>query len=67
MILYAATNKYLMDLPVNKVRKFNRELVEFVKDKYPKILTSIAETGDINDEILQQMKSAVEEFKAQFV
>ncbi len=67
MILYAATNKYLMDLPVNKVRKFNQDLVKFVREKYPKILTSIAETGDINDEIMQLMKSATEEFKAQFV
>ncbi|EMS72126.1 F0F1 ATP synthase subunit alpha [Ruminiclostridium cellobioparum] len=67
MILYAATNKYLMDLPVNKVSKFNQELVRFVKEKYPKILTSIAETGDINDEMMQQMKTATEEFKAQFV
>ncbi len=67
MILYAATNKYLMDLPVNKVSKFNQELVKFVKEKYPKILTSIAETGDINDEMMQQMKTATEEFKAQFV
>lgn len=67
MILYAATNKYLMDLPVNKVRKFNQELVGYVKDKYPKILKTIAETGDISDELMQQMKKAVEEFKAQFV
>lgn len=67
LILYGATNKYLMDLPVNKVNKFNKELVRFVKDRYPKILTSIAETGDINEEMLQLMKKAVEEFKAQFI
>lgn len=67
VILYAATNKYLMDLPVNKVRKFNAEFLRFVKDKYPKILTSIAETGDINDEIMKLMKSSADEFKAQFV
>ena len=67
LILYSATNKYLMDLPVKKVSKFNQELVRFVKDKYPKILTSIAETGSIDDENLKLMKSAVEEFKAQFI
>lgn len=67
VILYAATNKYLMDLPVSKVRKFNQGLVDFIKEKYPKILTSIAETGDINDEMMQQIKKATEEFKAQFV
>lgn len=67
LILYSATNKYLMDLSVSQVRKFNKELVDFVKEKYPTILTSIAETGDISDELMQQMKNAVEEFKAKFV
>lgn len=66
LILYSATNKYLLDLPTNKVSKFNQELVRFVKEKYPKVLTSIAATGNIDDETLKTMKSAVEEFKAQF-
>jgi len=67
LILYSATNKYLMDLPVNKVVKFNQELVRFIKDRYPQILTDIAETGNINDENMKLMKSAVDEFKAQFI
>ena len=67
LILYSATNKYLMDLPVNKVSKFNQELVRFIKDRYPKLLTNIAETGNLDDESLKLMKSAVEEFKAQFI
>ena len=66
LILYSATNKYLLDLPVNKVSKFNQELVRFVKEKYPQILTTVATTGNIDDETLKLMKSAVEEFKAQF-
>ena len=67
VILYSATNKYLMDLPVNKVSKFNKELVEYVKDKYPRILTDIAKTGNIDDENIKLLKTAVEEFKGQFV
>ncbi|OPX44851.1 ATP synthase subunit alpha [Ruminiclostridium hungatei] len=67
VILYAATNKYLMDIPVSKVRKFNSEYVQFVKEKYPKILAGISETGDISDEIMQSLKSSADEFKAQFV
>jgi F-type H+-transporting ATPase subunit alpha len=66
LILFAATNKYLMDLPVNKVGKFNSELVSYVKEKYPQVLTQIAETGDVNDQLIDMMKKAVEEFKAQF-
>jgi F-type H+-transporting ATPase subunit alpha len=67
LILYGATNNYLMDLPVNKVKKFNQELIDYVKQRYPKVLTSIAETGEISDEISQLMKTAADEFKAQFV
>jgi len=67
VILYAATNKYLMDIPVSKVRKFNSEYVQFVKEKYPKILTGISETGDISDEIMKSLKASADEFKAQFV
>ncbi len=67
MILFASTKGYLMDLPVNKVRKFNQGLIEFVKEKYPKILSSISETGDISDEVMKLMQTAIEEFKGQFV
>ncbi|HEY5584555.1 MAG TPA: F0F1 ATP synthase subunit alpha [Ruminiclostridium sp.] len=67
LILYSATNKYLLDLPVDKVNKFNKELVKFVKDRNPKILANIAETGEISDETLQLMKSSIEEFKVQFM
>ncbi len=66
IILYAATKGYLMDLPVNKVQKFNREFVAYIKDKYSKILESISETGDISDEIMQLLKTAADEFKGQF-
>jgi F-type H+-transporting ATPase subunit alpha len=67
LILFSATNKYLMDLPVNKVSKFNEGLIKYVKEKYPKVLTSVAETGNIDDDTLKVMKSAVEEYKAMFV
>ena len=66
VILYAATGKYLMDLPVSKVKKFNSELVRFIKDRYPQIFNFISETGDVDDEIMDLMKTAVDEFKAQF-
>ncbi len=67
LILFGATGIYLMDLPVNKVSKFNQEFVRFVREKYPQILTAIVETGDVNDDTMKLMKTAVEEFKTQFV
>ncbi len=66
VILYAATGKFLMDMSVSKVKKFNSELVRFIKDRYPQIFNFISETGDVDDEIMDLMKTAVDEFKAQF-
>jgi len=37
IVLYMATNKYLMDLPVKEVRSFNKEFVKFVNSNYPEI------------------------------
>lgn len=67
LILFGATGTYLMDLPVNRVSKFNQEFVRFVREKYPQILTAIIETGDVNDDTMKLMKTAIEEFKNQFV
>lgn len=67
VVLYAATNKYLMDLPVKDIRKFNTELVKFVRDRYPQINKAVAETGEFDAETEESLKHAIEEFKAGFV
>ena len=38
ILLCVATNKVLMDIPVEKVRKFNEEFLDFVNAKYPHCL-----------------------------
>jgi len=47
IVLYMATNKYLMDLPVKEVRSFNKEFVKFVNSNYPEIPNEIRATGDL--------------------
>jgi F-type H+-transporting ATPase subunit alpha len=37
IVLYVATGRYLMDVPVKEVKKFNRDILNFVKEKYPQI------------------------------
>jgi F-type H+/Na+-transporting ATPase subunit alpha len=67
VVLYCATNKYLMELPIKSVRKFNSELVKFVRDRYPEVLKKIAETGEIKADTEELLKKAIEEFKADFI
>ncbi|RCX14318.1 ATP synthase F1 subcomplex alpha subunit [Anaerobacterium chartisolvens] len=67
MVLYAATNKYLMDLPVKDVKRFNTELIRFIRDRHPKIPEGIAETGELSSETEALLKAAIEEFKTVFI
>ena len=66
IIIYVVTNKYLLDVPVADVTRFERELFEFLDTKYPEIPKSIADEKVISDEVEQKLKNAIEEFKKTF-
>ena len=66
IIIYVVTNKYLLDIPVADVTRFEKELFEFLDTKYPEIPGSIAEEKVISDEVEQKLKHAIEEFKKTF-
>lgn len=63
IILYAATNKYLMNIPTKDVRQFNSELIQFLKEKYPGIGEVINTTGELTPEVEEMLKKGIEEFK----
>jgi F-type H+/Na+-transporting ATPase subunit alpha len=67
IVLYAATKKYLIDLPVKQVRAFNNELVRFVRDRYPQIPEAIADSGELKPDTEEALKKAITEFKQGFV
>ncbi|NJD03703.1 MAG: F0F1 ATP synthase subunit alpha [Ruminiclostridium sp.] len=62
--LYIASNKYLMDVPVGDVKKFNKEMLAYIKEKYSQIPKAISETGELKPDIEELLKKAIEEFKA---
>jgi F-type H+-transporting ATPase subunit alpha len=66
VIIYAATNGYLDDLPVTACRRFEKELYAFMADRYPDVGHTIEKTGVLDDKTAETMKKAVEEFKGQF-
>ena len=66
IIIFAATNKYLLDVPVEDITRFETELFEFLDTKYPEIASSIAEEKVISEEIESKLRKAIEECKAQF-
>ena len=66
IIIYAAINKYLMDIPVADILRFQNELFEFIDTKYPEIPGSIAANHVMDDETEKKLIKAIEECKASF-
>lgn len=66
LILYAAINKYLSDIPVEKMGQFEKEFINFVDNNYLDITKNIKETEDLTEETEERLKEAIEEFKKSF-
>ena len=66
IIIYVATNKYLLDVPVEDITRFEAELFEFLDTRYPEVPKNIAEEKVISEETEQIFVKAIKEFKAQF-
>jgi F-type H+-transporting ATPase subunit alpha len=66
IIIYATTGKYLLDIEVGDVGRFEDELIEFIKTKYPEVPKSIREKKIMDEDTEATLKKAIEECKAQF-
>ena len=67
MIIYAATKKYLIDIPVVKILDFEKALFEYVDTKYPEVPEAIRTEKVISDETEAKLVKAIEECKADFL
>jgi len=61
--LFAGNEGYLDDLPLDKVVPFEDALRDFMNNSHIDLMNKINESGDWNDEIKGEMKSALDEFK----
>ena len=65
--IYAATNGYIDDVPVIDVKRFERELLEFIHSRQPEVTNAIVETGALTEDLTTTLKGAIEDFKKAFV
>lgn len=63
MILWAVTNGYLDDVPIEKVAAFENAFYKFMASNHPEIGKNIATEQSIKPEIEVELKKAVAEFK----
>lgn len=66
IIIYAATRKHLIDIPVERVLEFEKGLFEFVATKYPEIPEAIKTEKVISDQTEEALVNAINEFKKEF-
>ena len=66
IIIYAAIKKYLMDIQVADILRFQNELFDYIDTRYPEIPGSIAATKVMDEETEQKLVKAIEECKASF-
>jgi len=67
LIIYAGTNGFLDDLPVDQVRDFEAKLYEYVDTANPGILTAIMEKKVLDDSLKAEMNKIIKECKETFV
>ncbi|MCH8170420.1 MAG: F0F1 ATP synthase subunit alpha [Bacteroidetes bacterium] len=64
--IYLGTNGYLDDIDVSDVKRYEKEILEFIEMKYNQIFESIKKEKQLSDETLEMIKKAADEFAVVF-
>ncbi|HEY1342706.1 MAG TPA: F0F1 ATP synthase subunit alpha [Bryobacteraceae bacterium] len=67
VVIFAGTQGYLDDLPVEQCRKFEEELYRFIENRHRAIFDDIKARKVLDDDLRGRLKAAIEEFKSGFV
>jgi F-type H+-transporting ATPase subunit alpha len=65
-VLFAATQGYIDDIPVESVKKFEVEFLRFMKDRKADVLKELGEKKAIDDDLKAKLIQAIEDFKKGF-
>ncbi len=63
VVIYAGSNGHLDAIPVTDVKRYEADLISFMRSRYGSVLDEIRSTGELPDAV----KTAVEAFTAEFV
>ena len=66
VILYAATRRFLMDVPLSEVARFQSELFEYVETKHADIFDEIVQPAGLTKELDVKLNDIITQFKQGF-
>ena len=61
--LFAANEGFLSDVALNKVGDFEAALISYMNSEHSGVMSQVNESGNFNDDISANFKSALEQFK----
>ena len=64
LVVYAATEGFLADVEVSKIKSFEAALLSYANSEYAELMARINVKGDYNDEIAAGLKECIEKFKS---
>ncbi len=64
--VWSGTTGQLDDVPVEDIRRFDAEFLDYVERSKPAVLEAIRSTKDLSDDSVSVLEGAINEFKRQF-
>jgi F-type H+-transporting ATPase subunit alpha len=64
--VFAATNGYLDDIGVDRLRAYEDGLYQFLENRFAAVLGAIAEKKILDDEVRTQLTAALDEYRKDF-
>jgi F-type H+-transporting ATPase subunit alpha len=65
--IFAATSGMMDDVTVENIKRFEAELIAYMKDKKADVRKEVAEKKAIDDELKAKLTAAIQEFKKSFI
>ena len=65
-VLFAATQGFVDDVPVEAIAKFEQEFLRYMKDRKADVMKELADKKALDDDLKVKMTQAVEDFKKGF-
>src|SRR6059058_2973962 len=63
VIIFSAINGYIDDVPVERIKKFESELVRFIENSHPGVLQALREKKAIDADIQKDLEQSLKDFK----
>ena len=67
IIIYAVTRRFLLDVPVADITRFEKEFFDYLDTKHPEIPAAIADEKVISEETEDKLVKALNAFKEEFL